>query len=177
MPYNSRRGRIETGETRRHTMEEWQPPKGIQLQGAIQPEQQQPLNTFSGQVQSAQQFAPMAAQAPVQAGQPMMLPLDGKPPAALPILAGLGMMFSMLAPFLGIFDLVGVGVDAACCVLCNGNALSLTVLGLYSFQYGRWEQRSGKSGSSVLSYIAGVGALVFAALLVWLFFTASSNLW
>jgi hypothetical protein len=119
----------------------------------------------------------MAAQAPVQASQPMMLPLDGKPPAALPILAGLGMMFSMLAPFLGIFDLVGVGVDAACCVLCNGNALSLTVLGLYSFQYGRWEQRSGKSGSSVLSYIAGVGAFVLAALLVWLFFTASSNLW
>jgi hypothetical protein len=119
----------------------------------------------------------MAAQAPVQASQPMMLPLDGKPPAALPILAGLGMMFSMLAPFLGIFDLVGVGVDAACCVLCNGNALSLTVLGLYSFQYGRWEQESGKSGSSVLSYIAGVGAFVLAALLVWLFFTASSNLW
>ena len=74
MPYNSRWGRIETGETRRHTMEEWQPPKGIQLQGAIQPEQQQPPNTFSGQVQSAQQFAPMAAQAPMQAGQPMMLP-------------------------------------------------------------------------------------------------------
>jgi hypothetical protein len=132
---------------------------------------------FSGQVQSAQQVAPMTAQAPAQAGQPMMLPLDGKPPAAIPILAGLGMMFSMLAPFLGIFDVVGVGVDAACCVLCNGNALSLTVLGLYSFQYGRWEQRSGKSGSSVLSYIAGIGALVFAALLVWLFFTASSNLW
>ena len=177
MPYICHRGRIEAKEIRRRSMEEWQPPKGIQIQGAIQPEQQQPVNMFSGQVQSAQQVAPMTAQAPAQAGQPMMVPLDGKPPAAIPLLAVLGMIFSMVAPFLGIFDLIGVGVDAACCVLCNGNALSLTVLGLYSFQYGRWEQRSGKSGSSVLSYIAGVGALVLAALLVWLFFTASSNLW
>ena len=177
MAYNYHRGRIETGEARGQSMEEWQPPKGIQLQGAIQPEQQQPVNMFSGQVQSVQQFAPMAAQAPAQASQPMMLPLDGKPPAAIPILAVLGMMFSMVAPFLGIFDIIGVGVDAACCVLCNGNALSLTALGLYSFQYGRWEQRSGKSGSSILSYIAGVGALLIAAILVWLFFTASSSFW
>ena len=66
-------------------MEEWQPPQGIQLQGAVQPEQQQPVNMFSGQVQSAQQFAPMTTQAPSQAGQPMMLPLDGKPPAPIPI--------------------------------------------------------------------------------------------
>lgn len=156
-------------------MEEWQPPKGIQLQEAIQPEQQQPVNMFSGQVQGAQQFAPMTTQAPAQAGQPLMLPLDGKPPAAIPILAVLGMMLSVIAPFLGVLDPVGFGVDAACCVLCNGNALSLTVLGLYSLQYGRWEQRSGKSGSSVLSYIAAVGAFVLAAILVWLFFSAINN--
>ena len=157
-------------------MEEWQPPQGIQLQGAVQPEQQQPVNMFSGQVQSAQQFAPMTTQAPSQAGQPMMLPLDGKPPAAIPILAGLGMMFSLISPFFVPFLGGGGGdFDAACCVLCNGNALSLTVLGLYSFQYGRWEQRSGKSGSSVLSYIAGVGAFVFAAILVWLFFSAINS--
>lgn len=157
-------------------MEEWQPPEGIQLQGAIQPEQQQPVNMFSGQVQSTQQFAPMAAQAPAQAGQPMMLPLDGKPPAAIPILAGLGMMFSLISPFFLPFLDGGSGdFDAACCVLCNGNAISLTVLGLYSFQYGRWEQRSGKSGSSILSYIAGVGAFVLAAILVWLFFSAINS--
>lgn len=157
-------------------MEEWQPPKGIQLQGAIQPEQQQPVNMFSGQVQSAQQFAPMTAQSPAQAGQPMMLPLDGKPPAAIPILAGLGMMFSLISPFVLPFLDGGSGdFDAACCVLCNGNAISLTVLGLYSFQYGRWEQRSGKSGSSILSYIAGVGAFVLAAILVWLFFSAINS--
>ena len=159
-------------------MEEWQPPKGIQLQGAIQPEQQQPVNMFSGQVQSAQQFAPIAAQAPAQGNQPMMLPLDGKPPAAIPILAVLGMMLSIISPFfLALIDSGGGGFDAVCCFVCNGNALSLTVLGLYSFQYGRWEQRSGKSGSSVLSYIAGVGALLIAAILVWLFFTASSSFW
>ena len=157
-------------------MEEWQPPKGIQLQGAIQPEQQQPVNMFSGQVQSAQQFAPIAAQAPAQGNQPMMLPLDGKPPAAIPILAGLGMMFSIISPFfLGLIDTGGGGFDAVCCFVCNGNALSLTVLGLYSFQYGRWEQRSGKGGSSILSYIAGVGAFVFAAILVWLFFSAVNS--
>ena len=127
------------------------PPEAITLQPANQPNPARPANTFSGEIQ---QVAPMVSGQAAMPGQQPIVVSSGKPSPALMLGGFLTMIGSFGFAFFGFFDNIGnIDEEMFCCFLCNGNAIGLCMIAVYSFQYGAWESRSGKQGSAAMSYI------------------------
>ena len=144
------------------------PPQAITLQPANQTEQARQTNTFSGQIQ---QVAPMISGQATMPGQQPLIVSSGKPSPSLMLGGFLTMIGSFGFAFFGFFDNIGnIDEEMFCCFLCNGNAIGLCMIAVYSFQYGAWESRSGKQGSAAMSYIVGAIALLFGGFLSTLFF-------
>ena len=133
-----------------------QPPPSIQLKESDLPVQPESKNVFGGVTQETPPRAQMMS-------EPLM-----------PVLASLGMVFSVAVPFLSLESNFNGGLfgdfEMMCCLLCNGNAISLGVLGVWSFQYASWEQKSGKSVGAGVSYLFGIIALILAVLFVGIYF-------
>ena len=144
------------------------PPEAITLQPANQPNPIRQTNTFSGQVQ---QVAPMiSGQATMPDQQPLVVS-SGKPSPSLLLGGFLTMIGSIAVAFFGFFDSIGnIDEEMFCCLLCNGNAIGLGMMSVYSFRYGIWESNSGKQGSAIMSYTVGAIALLFGGFLSTLFF-------
>lgn len=144
------------------------PPEAITLQPASQPNPTRQTNTFSGQIQ---QVAPMISGQATMPGQQPLIVSSGKPSPSLLLGGFLTMIGSIGFAFFGFFDNIGnIDEEMFCCFLCNGNAIGLCMMAVYSFQYGAWESSSGKRGSAAMSYIVGAVALLFGAFLSILFF-------
>ena len=144
------------------------PPQAITLQPANQPNPIRQTNTFSGQVQ---QVAPMISGQATMPGQQPLVVSSGKPSPSLLLGGFLTMIGSFGFAFFGFFDNIGnIDEEMFCCLLCNGNAIGLGMMSVYSFRYGIWESNSGKQGSAVMSYIVGAIALLFGGFLSTLFF-------
>ena len=145
------------------------PPEAITLQPANQPNPTRPANTFSGEIQ---QVAPMISGQAAMPGQQPIVVSSGKPSPALMLCGFLTMLRATIIPILTAFGdgFSNVDGETLCCFLCNGNAMGLGMIAVYSFQYGAWESNTGKQGSAAMSYIVGVGALAIGGVLSPLFF-------
>jgi hypothetical protein len=144
------------------------PPEAITLQPANQPNPIRQTNTFSGQVQ---QVAPMISGQATMPGQQPLVVSSGKPSPSLLLGGFLTMIGSIAVSFFGFFDSIGnIDEEMFCCLLCNGNAIGLGMMSVYSFRYGIWESNSGKQGSAAMSYVVGAIALLFGGFLSTLFF-------
>jgi len=144
------------------------PPEAITLQPANQPNPIRQTNTFSGQVQ---QVAPMISGQATMPGQQPLVVSSGKPSPSLLLGGFLTMIGSIAFAFFGFFDSIGnIDEEMFCCLLCNGNAIGLGMMSVYSFRYGIWESNSGKQGSAIMSYTVGAIALLFGGFLSTLFF-------
>ena len=112
----------------------------------------------------------ISGQATMPDQQPLIVS-SGKPSPSLMLGGFLTMIGSFGFAFFGFFDNIGnIDEEMFCCFLCNGNAIGLCMIAVYSFQYGAWESRSGKQGSAAMSYIVGAIALLFGGFLSTLFF-------
>ena len=144
------------------------PPEAITLQPANQPNPIRQTNTFSGQVQ---QVAPMISGQATMPGQQPLVVSSGKPSPSLLLGGFLAIIGSIGFAFFGFFENIGnIDEEMFCCLLCNGNAIGLGMMSVYSFRYGIWESNSGKQGSAVMSYTVGAIALLFGGFLSTLFF-------
>ena len=144
------------------------PPEAITLQPANQPNPIRQTNTFSGQVQ---QVAPMISGQATMPGQQPLVVSSGKPSPSLLLGGFLTIIGSIGFAFFGFFENIGnIDEEMFCCLLCNGNAIGLGMMSVYSFRYGIWESNSGKQGSAVMSYTVGAIALLFGGFLSTLFF-------
>ena len=112
----------------------------------------------------------ISGQATMPGQQPLVVS-SGKPSPSLLLGGFLTMIGSIAVSFFGFFDSIGnIDEEMFCCLLCNGNAIGLGMMSVYSFRYGIWESNSGKKGSAVMSYIVGAIALLFGGFLSTLFF-------
>lgn len=145
------------------------PPEAITLQPANQPNPIRQTNTFSGEIQ---QVAPMISGQATMPGQQPLVVSSGKPSPALILGGFLTIVGSTIIPIITAFGdgFSYVDDETLCCFLCNGNALGLGMMAVYSFQYGAWETDTGKKGSAAMSFIVGVGALLIGGFLSTLFF-------
>jgi len=143
------------------------PPEAITLQPANQPNPIRQTNTFSGQVQ---QVAPMISGQATMPGQQPLVVSSGKPSPSLLVGGFLTMIGSIGFAFFGFFENINIDEEMFCCLLCNGNAIGLGMMSVYSFRYGIWESNSGKQGSAIMSYTVGAIALLFGGFLSTLFF-------
>ena len=143
------------------------PPQAITLQPANQTEQTRQTNTFSGQIQ---QVAPMISGQATMPGQQPLVVSSGKPSPSLLVGGFLTMIGSIGFAFFGFFENINIDEEMFCCLLCNGNAIGLGMMSVYSFRYGIWESNSGKQGSAAMSYVVGAIALLFGGFLSTLFF-------
>ena len=144
------------------------PPEAMTLQPANQPDPNRQKNTFSGQIQ---QVAPMISGQTTMPGQQPLIVSSGKPSPSLMLGGFLTMIGSIAVSFFGFFDSIGnIDEEMFCCLLCNGNAIGLGMMSVYSFRYGAWERSSGKQGSAVMSYIVGAIALLLGGFLSAFFF-------
>jgi hypothetical protein len=151
-----------------------QPPPSIQLKESDLPVQPESKNVFGGVTQETPPRAQMMSESPNGQYPHALLPFPGKPSPLMPVLASLVMVFSVAVPFLSLESNFNGGLfgdfEMMCCLLCNGNAISLGVLGVWSFQYASWEQKSGKSVGAGVSYLFGIIALILAVLFVGIYF-------
>ena len=143
------------------------PPEAITLQPANQPNPIRQTNTFSGQIQ---QVAPMISGQATMPGQQPLVVSSGKPSPSLLVGGFLTMIGSIGFAFFGFFENINIDEEMFCCLLCNGNAIGLGMMSVYSFRYGIWESNSGKQGSAIMSYTVGAIALLFGGFLSTLFF-------
>ena len=96
----------------------------------------------------------------------VVIPVDGKPSNIL-ILISLIIIFISTGGFLFSIDSgLNIDDDFLCCLLCNGNAIGLVMLGVFNTQYGRWKGDMGWKISSRSSYV--VAGLLFTLAIVFI---------
>ena len=105
----------------------------------------------------------------------VVIPVDGKPSNIL-IVISLLIIFISTGGFLFSIDSgLNIDDDFLCCLLCNGNAIGLVMLGVFNTQYGRWKGDMGWKISSRSSYVVAglffILSIVFITL--WLIYFTS----
>tara|TARA_B100000768_G_scaffold181569_1_gene205109 strand:- start:446 stop:898 length:453 start_codon:yes stop_codon:yes gene_type:complete len=103
----------------------------------------------------------------------VLIQVEGKPDVAL-LLSSLVMIGVSTAGFFFSIDSATDG-EFLCCLLCNGNAIGLILLGVYCSKYGTWEKDSGKNGAGFFSQV--IAGLLFCIAIVFfgLWITFISN--
>ena len=96
----------------------------------------------------------------------VVIPVDGKPSNLLILISLLIIFISTGGSFFSIDSGLNIDDDFLCCLLCNGNAIGLIMLGVFNTQYGRWKGDMGWKISSRSSYV--VAGLFFTLSIVFI---------
>ena len=96
----------------------------------------------------------------------VVIPVDGKPSNLLILISLLIIFISTGGSFFSIDSGLNIDDDFLCCLLCNGNAIGLVMLGVFNTQYGRWKGDMGWKISSRSSYV--VAGLLFTLAIVFI---------
>ena len=96
----------------------------------------------------------------------VVIPVDGKPSNLLILISLLIIFISTGGSFFSIDSGINIDDDFLCCLLCNGNAIGLVMLGVFNTQYGRWKGDMGWKISSRSSYV--VAGLLFTLAIVFI---------
>lgn len=105
----------------------------------------------------------------------VVIPVDGKPSNLLILISLLIIFISTGGSFFSIDSGINIDDDFLCCLLCNGNAIGLIMLGVFNTQYGRWKGDMGSTLSSNLSYLVAILFFIVGIVFIvlWLFYLTS----
>ena len=100
----------------------------------------------------------------------VVIPVDGKPSNLLILISLLIIFISTGGSFFSIDSGINIDDDFLCCLLCNGNAIGLIMLGVFNTQYGRWKGDMGSKLSSGSSYVVAGLFFILAIVFIVLWF-------
>ena len=100
----------------------------------------------------------------------VVIPVDGKPSNLLILISLLIIFISTGGSFFSIDSGLNIDDDFLCCLLCNGNAIGLIMLGVFNTQYGRWKGDMGSKLSSGSSYVVAGLFFILAIVFIVLWF-------
>ena len=152
-------------------MVEGKPPESVTLAAPIEATPPQAAHTFRAQTQQPE--IDTYSTDKLSTYEPIVI-LDRKPPLSMLMLGLLiagGAVFLPFVFFLGVVEVEYLVEDSLCCFFCNGIAFGLGIIGVYSIQYGIWEQTNDKTVSATFSYIIGGITVLIGLISIWIYFT------
>ena len=96
----------------------------------------------------------------------VVIPVDGKPSIQITMIALIVILMSTGLFLFSIDSALSIDDDFLCCLLCNGNAMGMILLGISSSQYGKWKSDMGAKVTSGTSYFASALFFILAIIFV-----------